>query len=140
MLIGTYRHQIDEKCRMRMPSKFRAILGEGYIVTKGTDKCLYAFSAENFENLYQKFNNLPIFDAEVQKPVRMLLSSAFEAEEDKQGRTLIAKELREYANITKNIVFIGAGNRVEIWAEEEWNTYSAADFTDSAKALSGSGI
>lgn len=140
MLIGTYRHQIDEKCRMRMPTKFKEELGAGFIVTKGTDNCLYAFKAEKFAELYEKLNNLPIFDSEVQKPVRMLLSSAFETEEDKQGRILLAKELREYAKISKNIVFIGSGSRVEIWAEEEWNAYNSGDFTSSSKALNGFGV
>lgn len=140
MLIGTYRHQIDEKCRMRMPTKFKEELGAGFVVTKGTNGCLYAFSAEKFASLYEKLTNLPIFDSEVQKPVRMFLSSAFETEEDKQGRILIAKELREYAKISKNIVLIGSGNRVEIWAEEEWNAYNDGDFTSSSKALANFGV
>ena len=140
MLIGTYRHQIDEKCRMRMPTKFKDELGANFIITKGTDNCLYAFNSEKFTELYNKLTNLAIFDSEVQKPIRMLLSSAFETEEDKQGRILIAKELREYAKITKNIVFIGSGNRVEIWAEEEWNAYNSGDFTTSSKALVGLGV
>ena len=140
MLIGTYRHQIDEKCRMRMPAKFKDELGENFIITKGTNNCLYAFSKEKFSEVYQKLTSLPIFDAEVQKPVRMVLSSAFETEEDKQGRILVAKELREYAKITKNIVFIGSGSRVEIWSEEEWNAYSGDDFNESSKALAGLGV
>lgn len=140
MLIGTYRHQLDEKCRMRMPSKFKDKLGAGFIITKGTDNCLYAFKAEQFEELYNKLTNLPIFNSEVQKPVRMLLSSAFETEEDNQGRILLAKELREYAKITKNIVFIGSGSRVEIWAEEEWNAYNSGDFTSTSKALADFGV
>lgn len=140
MLIGTYRHQIDEKCRMRMPAKFKSELGDGFIVTKGTNNCLYAFSKAQFDSLYNKLTNLPIFDSEVQKPVRMLLSSAFETEEDKQGRILIAKELREYAKINKNIVFIGSGSRVEIWAEEEWNEYNSGDFNEASRALSNLGV
>ena len=140
MLIGTYRHQIDEKFRMRMPAKFKEELGEGFVITKGTNNCLYAFTKAKFSELYEKLTNLPIFDAEVQKPVRMLLSSAFESEEDKQGRILLAKELREYAKINKNIVLIGSGSRVEIWAEEEWDAYSNGDFTSSSKALAGFGV
>lgn len=140
MLIGTYRHQIDEKFRMRMPAKFKEELGEGFVITKGTNNCLYAFTKSKFAELYEKLTNLPIFDAEVQKPVRMLLSSAFESEEDKQGRILLAKELREYAKINKNIVLIGSGSRVEIWAEEEWDAYSSGDFTSSSKSLAGFGV
>lgn len=140
MLIGTYRHQIDEKFRMRMPSKFKTELGEGFIITKGNDNCLYAFSSSQFSELYNKFNNLPIFDSAVQKPVRMVLASAFESEEDKQGRILLSKELRDYARITKNIVVIGSGNRVEIWAEEEWDAYSSGDFATNAQALADKGV
>lgn len=140
MLIGTYRHQVDEKSRMRMPTKFKEELGANFIITKGNNNCLYAFSQTKFTDLYNKMSDLPIFDAEVQKPVRMVLASAFETEEDKQGRILLAKELRDYAKITKNIVFIGSGNRVEIWAEEEWNAYSSGDFTESSKALANHGV
>ena len=125
---------------MRMPAKFKAELGDGFIVTKGNDNCLYAFSNASFTELYGKLANLPIFDAEAQKPVRMLLSSAFETEEDNQGRILIAKELRDYANIVKDIVFIGAGNRVEIWAEEAWNAYNSGAFNQASKALRDRGV
>ena len=140
MLIGTYRHQIDEKCRMRMPSKLKTELGDGFIITKGTNNCLFAFSKDKFQSLYEKLSNLPIFDATLSKPARMLLASAFETEEDNQGRILLAKELREYAKISKNIVMVGMGSRVEIWAEEEWNTYSDDDFTENSKALAGIGV
>jgi MraZ protein len=140
MLIGTYRHQIDEKCRMRMPAKLKAELGEGFVITKGTNGCLTAFSKTKFDEVYNKLTNLPIFDANIQKPVRMILSSAFETEEDKQGRILVAKELRDYAKIQKNIVFVGAGNRVEIWAEEEWDTYADGDLAQSINSLSGLGV
>lgn len=140
MLIGTYRHQIDEKCRMRMPGKFKTELGDGFIITKGTNGCLYAFSKEKFEEVYNKLTNLPIFDVEVQRPVRNILASAFETEEDKQGRILVAKELRDFAKITKNIVFIGSGNRVEIWAEEQWDAYNSGDFDEGVKALAGLGV
>ena len=140
MLIGTYRHQIDEKCRMRMPTKLKAELGDGFVVTKGANGCLTAFSKSKFDEVYNKLTNLPIFDANIQKPVRMILSSAFEAEEDKQGRILLAKELRDYAKISKNIVFVGAGNRVEIWAEEEWEAYSSGDLAESLASLGGLGV
>lgn len=121
MLIGTYRHSIDAKKRMRVPSKFKSELGANFIITKGTCGNLFAFSSEKFTELYEKLTNLPLFDEEAQKPIRKFLASAFEAEEDGQGRVLLPKELVKFANIEKNIVFIGVGNRVEIWAEEAWD-------------------
>ena len=137
MLIGTYRHSIDAKKRMRMPSKFKCELGTDCIITKGTCGNLLVFSQEQFKTLYEKMVNLPLFDEGAQKPIRKFLSSAFETEEDAQGRILLPKELVNFAQITKNIVFVGVGNRVEIWAEEVWDKESenaeAADFSVLAK-------
>ena len=120
MLIGTYRHSVDAKKRMRMPSKFKAELGANFVITKGNSGNLFVFSNEQFSALYEKMVNLPLFDEEAQKPIRKFLSSAFEAEEDNQGRVLLPKELVKHAGIEKNMVFVGVGNRVEIWAEEIW--------------------
>lgn len=137
MLIGSYRHSIDAKKRMRIPSKFKNELGTDCIITKGNNKNLFIFSQEQFSGLYEKMVNLPLFDEEAQKPVRKFLSSAFEAEEDGQGRVLLSKELIAFAGITKNIVFVGVGNRVEIWAEEVWdkenNDDEKTDFSILAK-------
>lgn len=127
MLIGTYRHSVDAKNRMRMPSKFKGELGENFVITKGTSNNLFVFSAEQFSAVYEKLMALPLFDEEAQKPVRKFLSSAFESEEDGQGRVLLPKELIAHANITKNLVFVGVGNRVEIWAEEVWEENQNAD-------------
>ena len=121
MLIGTYRHSVDAKNRMRMPSKFKGELGENFVITKGTSNNLFVFSAEQFSAVYEKLMARPLFDEEAQKPVRKFLSSAFDAEEDAQGRILLPKELVKHASITKNVVFVGVGNRVEIWAEEIWD-------------------
>ena len=137
MLIGSYKHSLDAKKRMRIPSKFKNELGNNCIITKGSSNNLFIFSQEQFSELYEKMVNLPLFDEEAQKPVRKFLSSAFEAEEDGQGRVLLSKELIAHANITKNVVFVGVGNRVEIWAEEEWNKQcedtESSDFSILAK-------
>lgn len=120
MLIGTYRHSVDAKKRMRMPSKFKAELGSNFVITKGNSGNLFVFSATEFSVLHEKMIHIPLFDEEAQKPIRKFLSSAFEAEEDNQGRVLLPKELVKFAGIEKNLVFVGLGNRVEIWAEEKW--------------------
>lgn len=127
MLIGSYRHSLDAKKRMRIPSKFKSSLGTNFVITKGSANNLFVFSNEQFSALYEKMVALPLFDEEAQKPVRKFLSSAFEAEEDGQGRILLPKELANYAGITKNIVFVGVGNRIEIWAEEIWDKENSDD-------------
>ena len=137
MLIGTYRHSLDSKNRMRIPSKFKGELGANCIITKGTGSSLMIFSGDGFQSLYERLSGISIFDEEAQKPVRKFLSSAFEAEEDAQGRILLPKELIKHAEITKNVVFVGIGNRVEIWAEEVWEKMQDddenADFSVLAK-------
>ena len=141
MLIGTYKHSIDEKKRMRVPAKLKASLGSGFIITKGSDNCLFAFTKEDFEeSVVSKIKNVAMFDSANQKSLRLLLASAFEAEEDNQGRILVPQELRDYAKIKKQIVFIGAGNRVEIWAEEVWEDYSTGDFDSLASDLANLGV
>ena len=137
MLIGTYRHQLDAKNRFRVPTKLKAELGTNFIITKGSGGCLFAFSSEGFEDLYKKVSMLPLFDEEAQKPVRKFLSSAFETEEDGQSRILLPKELKKFAGIEKNVVFIGAGSRVEIWAEEKWDAMNDDDDFDSCVAALG---
>ncbi len=140
MLIGSYRHSIDAKKRMRIPSKFKNELGTDCIITKGNNKNLFIFSQEQFSGLYEKMVNLPLFDEEAQKPVRKFLSSAFEAEEDGQGRVLLSKELIAFAGITKNIVFVGVGNRVEIWAEEVWDKENSDDEKTDFSVLAKFGV
>ena len=140
MLIGTYRHSVDAKKRMRMPSKFKAELGANFVITKGNAGNLFVFSNEQFSALYEKMVSLPLFDEEAQKPIRKFLSSAFEAEEDNQGRVLLPKELVKHAGIEKNMVFVGVGNRVEIWAEEVWDKLDADDEESDFSVLAKFGV
>ncbi|MBQ4541641.1 MAG: division/cell wall cluster transcriptional repressor MraZ [Clostridia bacterium] len=140
MLIGTYRHSVDAKKRMRMPSKFKSELGANFVITKGNSGNLFVFSNEQFSALYEKMVSLPLFDEEAQKPIRKFLSSAFEAEEDNQGRVLLPKELVKHAGIEKNMVFVGVGNRVEIWAEEAWDKLDADDEESDFSVLAKFGV
>ena len=140
MFLGSFRHQIDQKNRMRIPTKFKQGLGSNFVITKGTNKCLFLLP-ENDSGLLSKIAELPVFDLEAQKSVRAVLSSAFEAVEDGQGRVLLPKELVAHAGIVKNIVFVGVGERVEIWAEENWDNYNKdVDFDAAAESLKKFGV
>ncbi len=140
MLIGTYRHSVDAKKRMRMPSKFKSELGANFVITKGNTGNLFVFSNAQFAALYEKMVNLPLFDEEAQKPIRKFLSSAFEAEEDNQGRVLLPKELVKHAGIEKGMVFVGVGNRVEIWSEEAWDKLNSDDEENDFSVLAKFGV
>ena len=78
---------------------------------------------KSIDEILEKIKTLPITATEAQKPLRMMLSSAFEVQEDSAGRFLLPQMLRDFAKISKNVVIIGVGTRVEIWSEETWNDY-----------------
>ena len=126
MLFGTYFHQTDVKGRVRIPPKFKDALGQ-VMITKGSNGCLFLFSAHEFKvQLGKKLNDTDLFDEGGNRQLRQMFSAAFELEEDAQGRCLLPKALREAAKIEKDIVFIGVGNRAELWAKEEWERYEGA--------------
>ena len=124
-MIGEYEHSLDDKGRVIMPVKLRADIGERFIITKGLDGCLFVFSQLEWSNFERKLKELPLTNKNARDFVRFFLSGAIESELDKQGRFLIANNLREYANITKEVVIIGVGTRLEIWNKEKWKKYNS---------------
>ena len=122
MLIGEYEHTIDAKGRLSMPSKLRRDMGEAFIVTKGLDGCLFAFSQEEWKNFETKLKSLPLSDKNARNFVRFFLAGATECEIDKQGRFLIPSNLREAGKLEKEAVIIGVGTRLEIWNKEIWTS------------------
>ena len=120
MLIGEYEHSLDAKGRLIMPSKLRQDMGEKFIVTKGLDGCLFAFSQEEWMNFETKLKALPLSDKNARNFVRFFLSGATECEIDKQGRFLLPNNLRVAAGLEKETVIIGVGTRLEIWDKQTW--------------------
>lgn len=131
MLIGTYNNKIDEKGRLRMPPKLKEELGPGYYVTRGDSNCLYAMSRDRFSMLSSKLDAITLTDPVAQKFKRQFYSTVLAVEEDNQGRFLLSPALRALAGITKDVVIIGAGDRVEIWSEERWKEYNESGDFDS---------
>ena len=125
MFIGEYEHSVDAKGRVIMPVKLREDIGEKFIVTKGLDGCLFAYSYEEWINFEEKLKTLPLTNKNARDFVRFFLSGAVECEIDKQGRFLIPGNLRTYATLEKEIIIIGVGTRIEIWNREEWKKYSS---------------
>ena len=120
MLIGEYEHSLDAKGRLIMPVKLRQDMGEKFIVTKGLDGCLFAFSQEEWLNLETNSKALPLSDKNARNFVRFFLSGATECEIDKQGRFLLPNNLRIAAGLEKETVIIGVGTRLEIWDKQTW--------------------
>ena len=122
LLIGEYEHSLDAKGRLIMPAKLRQDIGEKFIVTKGLDGCLFAFSQEEWLNFETKLKSLPLSDKNARNFVRFFLAGATECEIDKQGRFLIPSNLREAAKLEKEAIIIGVGTRLEIWDKSIWKS------------------
>jgi MraZ protein len=123
MLIGEYKHTIDEKKRLAIPSKLRKELGGGAVLTRGLDNCLALYPLREWEILADKLNKLPTGQTEARGLARVILSGAVEVEFDSLGRILIPDYLKQYAGVEKNVVIAGVFNHAEIWDEQKWDVY-----------------
>ena len=123
MFIGEYHHTIDEKKRLIIPTKFREELGKEFIITRGIEKCLYVYSKSSWDEITNKLETLPFTKKNAREFNRFFLSGATLAELDKSGRVLLTSPQISYANITKECVIVGVGERIELWPLDSWNEF-----------------
>ncbi|WP_458413994.1 division/cell wall cluster transcriptional repressor MraZ [Schinkia sp. CFF1] len=138
MFMGEYHHTIDQKGRMIVPAKFRELLGDSFVLTRGLDQCLFGYTHEEWTTLENKLKNLPFTKKDARAFTRFFFSGASECEVDKQGRVNIAVPLREYAKLEKDCVIIGVSNRFEIWSKSNWENYfamSEESFNEIAESM-----
>ncbi len=121
VFMGEFHHNIDEKGRIIIPARFREGLGDAFVVTKGLDQCLFVYPRHEWDVLTEKLRQLPFTRSETRAFTRFFFSGAAETGCDSQGRTVIPPNLREYAELLKEAVIIGVGNRIEIWSQPSWN-------------------
>ncbi len=121
MLIGEYRHNLDEKGRLIIPAKFREEIGNSFIVTKGLDGCLFVYSLVEWEKIVAKLKTLSFTKKDARIFTRFFLSSASVCEFDRQGRINLVNALTLYAGIKKECVIIGVNDRLEIWAVDKYD-------------------
>lgn len=136
--MGEFQHTLDDKGRLTIPVKFREGLGSPFVMTRGLDRCLFVYPMSEWESLENKLKALPLTRADARSFVRFFFSGATECELDKQGRVLIPATLRDYARLERDCVVLGVSNRVEIWSESEWRSYSdqaAESFAEIAEKL-----
>ncbi len=143
MFIGEYQHNLDSKGRLAIPSKFKADLETGTIITRGLDRCLFVFTNKEWEQLVGKLVKLPLAGANSRAFVRLMLAGAIDSKLDSQGRILIPDYLRKYANLKKQVTIAGLYSRIEIWDTENWQQYKQKTESKSeevAEKLSELGI
>ena len=143
MFIGEYNHNLDTKGRLAIPAKFRSSFKKGAVVTKGLDNCLFFYSKEKWQEMAEKFANLPIGPAKARAFSRHMLAGAMDVEFDNQGRITLPEYLRKFAGLKKKMIIAGLYNRLEIWEEVAWNKYKDGvekKSNDIAEALGELGV
>ena len=140
MFTGTNHNSIDAKNRMIIPSNYRDELGHRCFLAKGLERCLYVFSVHEWESFMKKLSELPALDINSRDLMRHFYAGANECEIDKQGRIIISHDLREYANIEKDLVTIGFGDKIEVWSKAEWDNREKIEPGEIAQKLAGYGI
>ena len=123
MLSGEYRHNIDQKGRVIIPSRIRDEFGERIVITRGLDGCLFGYSEKTWESIMQKLNSLPFTKRDARNFTRFMTSGAITLEFDKQGRINIPNYLNQYAALIRGVVIVGVIDRIEIWSSDKWEEF-----------------
>ncbi|MBQ6947919.1 MAG: division/cell wall cluster transcriptional repressor MraZ [Clostridia bacterium] len=131
MLIGQSTNKIDEKKRLVIPQEMRDELGEEFYITNGLDGCLFVMSVDEFTLLHNKISEQPM--AKVKKLQRYFFGDATKVKPDKQGRVLLTPALIKCGNLSRDVVVLGADNRVELWDADtyaEWHDDNTEELSD----------
>ena len=143
MLLGQYRHSVDNTGRLIIPNEFRKDLSNTLYVTKGIENCVFVFSETTWQVLAGKIASLPMAKKAGREFARIFLANASEETIDAQGRITIPRHLREYAEIDKKVVTVGIGERMEIWSESLWDQHAAeveGKYEDITEEIMDTGI
>ena len=141
MFMGAYNHTIDAKGRLIMPSRFRELLGEELVLTRGWAGCLSIYPMDEWVAFEEKLRALPLTNKDARTFSRFFVAGATACQLDKQGRILVPQTLRQFAGLDKDVVLTGNLNRIEVWSKEKWSENCNYDDMDSiAESMQNIGI
>lgn len=125
--LGEYEATLDAKGRFHLPVGFKKQIPEEapdhFVINRGFEKCLAFYPVVNWEPLFTKISNLNEFDPEVREFRRYFLNGANYVEPDSAGRLLVPPNLKEYAELQKDIVLVAAVNKIEIWDSNKYKQF-----------------
>ena len=136
MLIGQYKHDLDPKKRLTLPSKWRSNLGKKIVLTNGLDNSLFIFSIKEWEIVAEKLSQSGFGNKDTRDFNRFILGNAFETDVDASGRIVIPDTLKDFAKLKEKVILAGMHTRVEIWDETLWNSFTTK-VSGEADALAG---
>lgn len=123
MFLGEFTHKLDSKNRIMMPSEFREDLTEEFFITKGPENSLVIYTKDEFDKQSERLDNLINENKKNRAIKRLFFSSTIKTSLDKQGRVLLNKNLRDYANIESEAMIIGNNTTIELWDVDTWQAY-----------------
>lgn len=128
MFRGINSVNLDEKGRISIPKRYRDVIASDYdgqlIVTIDTESpCLLLYPLNHWQEIENKLQALPSFDASARRIQRLLMGHATDCEMDGSGRLLLPQLLRDYASLQKGIMLVGQGKKFEIWDEQTWQEH-----------------
>lgn len=140
MFIGQYQHNIDDKGRLVLPTKYRDKIGKGSIITIGFEGCLTIYPESEYLKTQEDLRKMPMTNRNVRNYLRVFEGSASEAEFDKQGRIKIPAHLIRHAHLEKECVIVGLNSIIEVWALDRWKEIEENgknSFEELAENISG---
>ena len=143
LFIGNYRHNLDSKNRVKVPSKFLSGSQDSWKGTtlylgKGMEGCLFLFSEEDWKEITGRMKHLSLGRQYARDFQRLFFANTYEVTVDGSGRILVPEGLKKRAGITREIVFLGAGSRIELWDAKQWESREAkigGDYESFAETL-----
>lgn len=123
--MGTFQNNVDPKGRVSIPVKFREALGDRFYITKGFDDCIDVHTEASWEKMTKLLQKLSATKRDMREYVRFVFGNATDVELDKQGRILLPAPLRDSVGITKEVVVLGVGNKIEIWDKAVWEKHQS---------------
>ena len=121
MLLGEFEHTIDDKNRLTLPARFRHVFGDGIVVTRGMDGCLFAYTPGDWNTLVEtRLAKLNPLSKEGRRMQRFFFGSAADAELDKQGRLMVPAALMKHAGLEREVTVAGVYDHLEIWDRAAW--------------------
>lgn len=124
-VVGRYDSKISEKHQVIFPKRFREVLGETVLITKGLDGHLLIVSQDDWSILTEGTGHKPFTNKATREVQRYLFGNATEVTLDDQGRFVLPEYLRTHAHITKDVVFAGVQKYVELWDRDQWEAHQA---------------
>ncbi len=122
MLVGEEQYKLGQKHRLAIPKKFRQILGDSLIISRGYEGCLIVVNQQMWLNITQPISQGSFLDQNTRASARFLMGGAHQVTLDSQGRCIIPAPLYEHAGFDQEVVFVGLGQWLEVWSLERWQS------------------